>query len=170
MALTKLSLSNGQYYIGSEAPLGYFHGKFCYILEGAKPEQDALFELIIADRSNGFIYFRSSFFNGSYLAVNTEEDKAASLEEKRYFTGRLCLLETNKPSKLDATKFELFVPPMNDNFAKKAHFRAIIRSVRNQQYLSVKPGGNLFATENDPSLATVFIFKRFQIVCIFFGM
>ena len=166
MALTKLSLLNGKYYIGSEAPSGYFHGKFCHILEGAKPGLSALFELINDDRSNGFVYFRSPFFNGSYLAVNTDEDKAASLEEKKHFTGRLCLLETNNPSKLELearAQFELFVPPVNvGNDANKAgvRVRAIIRSVRSQQYLSVKPGGNPFATEKDPTLATVFTFEQ----------
>ena len=166
MALTKLSLLNGKYYIGSEAPSGYFHGKFCHILEGAKPGLSALFELINDDRSNGFVYFRSPFFNGSYLTVNTDEDKAASLEEKKHFTGRLCLLETNNPSKLELearAQFELFVPPVNvGNDANKAGVcvRAIIRSVRSQQYLSVKPGGNPFATEKDPTLATVFTFEQ----------
>ena len=169
MTLTKLSLSYGKYYIGSEVPSGYFHGKLCHILEGAKPGLSALFELINDDRSNGFVYFRSPFFNGSYLAVNTHEDKAASLEEKRHFTGRLCLsngaivrlIQLSNSSLLDPTQFELFLPPINAiNNANKAGVRAIIRSVKNQQYLSVKPGGNLFATEKDPSLATVFIFEQ----------
>ena len=174
MALTKLSLSNGKYYIGSEAPSGYFYGKLCHILEGEKPGLSALFELINDDRSNGFVYFRSPFFNGRYLAVNTHEDKAASLEEKRHFTGRLCLGNwaivrsdgTKQFFTTDAAQFELFLPPINvSNDASKAGVRAIIRSVKNQQYLSVKPGGNPFATEKDPSLATVFILEqRFLIV------
>ena len=148
MTLTKLSLSNGKYYIGSEAPSGYFHGKLFHILEGGKPGLSALFDLINDDRSdgsNGFVYFRSPFFNGRYLAVNTHEDKAASLEEKRHFTGRLCLGNwaivrsdgTKQFFTTDAAQFELFLPPSNvSNDARKAGVRAIIRSVKNQQYLS----------------------------------
>ena len=100
------------------------------------------------------------------------------MEEKENFSGRLFLLKNdNKSSSLETAQFELFVPINADNvvsFWKKAFWnekeegvRAIIRSVSNQRFLSIKSGGNPFASEKDPALATVFILERFCLNSLF---
>lgn len=164
-ALTKLTLPSGKYYIRSESPWqGYLQGKFCYISEKAtKPGQSALFDVVTVGGSAGFVYFRSTFFDRNNLLSVSQKDKmaeknATTLEEEEHFTGRL-FLSAEDTNNLGAAQFELFVPPMNSgNVAKNV--RAIIRSVSNQRFLSVKSGGSPFATEKDPSLATVFILER----------
>ena len=130
--------------------------------------KSALFDVTAGNDSAGFVSFRSSLYDGS-LAV-----RAALLSdsEKEKYSGRLFLLgNDNKSPSLEATQFELFVPINADKFAffwKKAFWnekeegvRAIIRSVSNQRFLSIKSGGNPFASEKDPALATVFILERF---------
>ena len=114
--------------------------------------------------SAGFVSFRSSLSDESYLAVQKMvKDGTATVEEKENYSGRLFLLKSdNKFSSLEAAQFELFVPLTTDNEVMEAEgVRAIIRSVSNQRFLSIKSGGNPFASEKDPALATVFILERF---------
>ena len=119
--------------------------------------------------SAGFVTFCSPFIDGSYLAVQKiekDETDGTTVEEEENYSGRLFLLKNdNKSSILEAAQaaqFELFVPLSADNEAKKGDgVRAIIRSVSNQRFLSIKFGGNPFASEKDPALATVFILERF---------
>ena len=164
-ALTKLTISNDgrYYYIRSDAPFGYFD-KFCYMGD-EKPATNALFEIVHRCGSD-FVSFHAPFFNGSYLAVNTDNSKATTLKEMEHFTGRLFLFNSKMSKKLDtnAEKFELFVPvntasTSTDNKEGEG-VRAIIRSVANQRFLVVKPGGSPFACGKDPSLATVFVFEQ----------
>ena len=134
--------------------------------------KSALFDVDVTDGndSDGFVSFRSSLFDGS-LAV-----RAALLSdsEKENYSGRLFLLKNdNKYSSLEAARFELFVPINAENVAffwqkafwkkKEEGIRVIIRSVSNQRFVSIKSGGNPFATEKDPALATVFFLER----CVF---
>ena len=171
MPLTKLTLSNGKYYIRTEAPhKGYLQGKLCSISEKAtKPRLSSLFDMTAINGSSRLVSLRSSFFDGSYLAVQKiekDERNEITVEEKENFSGRLFLLKNdNKSSILEAAQaaqFELFVPLSANNEAKKGDgVRAIIRSVSNQRFLSIKFGGNPFASEKDPALATVFILERF---------
>ena len=172
MPLTKLSLSNGKYYIRSEAPWkGYLQGKLCSISEKAtKPRLSALFDVTSINGSSGLVSLRSSFFDGSYLVVQ-KKDNGTMLTEEEHFSGRLFLSNKNNSSKLEAAQaqFELFVPPNADNAVKKDDgIRAIIRSDSNQRFLSIKSGGNPFATEKDPALATVFILERFLLTIFFY--
>ena len=134
--------------------------------------KSALFDVDVTDGndSTGFVSFHSSLFDGS-LAVHAA---LLSDSEKENYSGRLFLLRNDdKSSSLEAAQFELFAPINADNVAffwKKAFWkkkeeeegvRAIIRSTSNQRFLSIKSGGNPFATEKDPALATVFILERF---------
>ena len=185
MPLTKLALANGKYYIRSEAPWhGYLQGKFCSISDKTKSTENALFDVatdITDNGSPGFVSFRSSLSDGSYLAVQKiekDERNEITVEEKENYSGRLFLLKNdNKSSSLEAARFELFVPINTDNVAffwkkafwneKKKGVRAIIRSVSTQRFLSIKSGGNPFATEKDPALATVFTFERFLLNSLF---
>lgn len=164
-ALRKLAISNGgRYYnIRSDAPFGYLD-KLCYMGD-EKPATNALFE-IVNRCGSGFVVFHAPFFNGSCLAVNTDNSKATTLKEREHFTGRLFLFSSEMPKKLDANaeKFELFVPiktafTSTDNNEGRG-VRAIVRSVANQRFLVVKPGGSPFACAKDPSLATVFVFEQ----------
>ena len=170
----------GQYYIRSEAPWqGYLQGKLCYIAEDAECQsaEDASFMATVTgfvSRTNdaGFVSFRSLFKDlyllkgeQNYLAVRKIENDEMSgrmLEEEENFSGRLFLSNNRDPSSLEETQFELFVPPNATNVAneKTESVRAIIKSVSNGRFISIKPGGNPFATEKDPALATVFSFER----------
>ena len=177
MPLTKLALANGKYFIRSEAPWqGYLQGKLCSISDDAtKKSLSALFDVTAVNGSAGFVSLRSSFFDGRYLAVQKMEkgeSDVTSAEEEENYKGPLFLLKDNdKSSSLEAAQFELLVPLNTDNVAffwKKAFWkkkeegiRVIIRSVSNQRFVSIKSGGNPFATEKDPALATVFRLERF---------
>ena len=169
MPLTKLTLSNGKYYIRTEAPhKGYLQGKLCSISEKAtKPRLSALFDVTSINGSSGLVSLRSSFFDGSYLVVQ-KKDNGTMLTEEEHFSGRLFLSKKHIFSSLETAQFELFHPLNAHNAAKKEEgIRAIIRSVSNQRFLSIKSGGNPFATEKDPALATVFILERFLLTIFF---
>ena len=171
-ALTKLTLSNGgKYHIRSEAPFGYLDEK-CYMGD-KKPATNALFEVVHHGDSSGFVSFNAPFFNGSHLAVNTN-DNITILKDKERFAGRLSLKDSVGHGKAaKAAQFELFVPIKTEPAAavKKdgSAFRAIVRSVANQRFLVVKSGGGPFACEKDPSLATIFTFEqRFEVLILSF--
>lgn len=174
----------GKYYIRSEAPLqGYLQGKLCYIAEDAECGSaksppaippPSFMATVTGTNDAGFMSFRSSLFEDeeSYLAVRkkieNDEMSGKMLEEEGNFSGRLILsnidssLFFEQPSNLEETQFELFVPPNATNFAneEKEGVRALIKSVSNGRFISIKSGGNPFATEKDPALATVFCFER----------
>ena len=131
-----------------------------------KPATNALFEVVHHGNGSGFVSFNAPFFNGSHLAVNTN-DNITILKDKERFAGRLSLKDSVGHGK--EAQFELFVPTKTESAAavKKegSGFRAIVRSVANQRFLVVKSGGGPFACEKDPSLATIFTFEqRFDLI------
>ena len=114
-ALTKLTLpSGGKYHIRSEAPFGYLDEK-CYMGD-KKPATNALFEVVNNGDSSCFVSFTAPFFNGSHLAVNTDDNNVTLFKDKERFAGRLFLLK-NSVGHGKAAQFELFVPIKTESAA-----------------------------------------------------